>query len=155
MRFKMAARRVLFPLLVLLTMANCRLVIDFRRTGNTLDLRCSEISQEGIPNVLTDPNLFQCNTSRLVVTTFLETMDITFAFDSETGFLSFEVRQDVEGYYFCARDEDISSKLTILGKQNLIFFCIILNLYTFTFFVQHTQAAIVFQPRMKYKLESP
>ena len=130
MRIKMAAGRVLFPLLVLLTMANCWLVIDFKRTGNTLDLRCSEMSQEGIPNVLTDPNLFHCNTS-LVVTTFLDTMGITFVF--ETGYLKFEVQQDVEGYYFCARDEDISSKLTILGKQNLIFFALFLNLYTFTF----------------------
>ena len=127
MHIKMAAERVLIPLLLLLTMANCRLEINFQRPGNKVQLRCSEISQEGISNVLTDPNLLQCNTSRLVVTTLLETVDIAYEFDSETGFLSFEVLQEVEGYYFCARDEDTSSELTILGKRN-INYCYYLNL---------------------------
>ena len=108
---------------VALTTANVGLKIALRgRENNYVRIQCREHLLDGITiNVQTDPNLFLFNSSMLLVTTFLEAKGIETAFDPQTGILGFEVRQDVEGYYFCSNDGEMFSEsdpLIILGKYN-------------------------------------
>ena len=69
--------------------------------SNTIRAECKEYQLEGIKTPLTEIGLFRCNQSQ--VQSLLDREDIMYEFSDE-GLLTFEIQQDIEGYYYCGRD---------------------------------------------------
>lgn len=112
---------LLLALLIVRTLANSRLEIRcYRREGNNVRLVCQENLLNGQRITLADVGLFFFNSTGEAVTTLLDDNDIHPDFDSATGILSFHVKQEIEGFYYCTRNSSAgipSIYKTILGKR--------------------------------------
>ena len=109
----------------LLHAATCTSVLNITsllRRGNKVRLMCVEEHFNGQPPTeLRNVSLFLFNATGQSVTSLLRDNGISYGFDSSSGILSFEVQQNIEGYYYCSRDMSAglphpSDYKTILGK---------------------------------------
>ena len=90
------------------------------RTGNTVQLQCRERFFDDMPAAtLRELDLFLFNSSGQSVTSLLDTNGINYDFDRDgEGKLSFDVQQNIEGYYYCSRNMSAGlpdEYITILG----------------------------------------
>ena len=91
---------------------------------NNVKLQCRENQFNGqASKVLRNESLFLFNSTGQSVTLLLKENRIHYEFDRDSrGVLSFEVQQNIEGYYYCSRDksaglpDDEDDYRTILGK---------------------------------------
>jgi len=87
---------------------------DFTRSGNTVRFDCREPSLTGDVLIVTDPTKFFLNSSARMVT---EERNIDYNFDPATKVFSFDVRQELEGCYYCGNSTSLSINcITIVGK---------------------------------------
>ena len=99
-------------------------IASYGREENKERLQCRETFLNGTVADLTDPELLLFNATRQSVSSLLADRGIQRTFDRATGIYNFEVRQDIEGYYFCARDTSPELGLpddrlyrTVVGKR--------------------------------------
>jgi hypothetical protein len=103
MIFKMISPLLVFSLLHAST--SVLEIVTFQREGNTVQLQCREEQFNGQPPTeLHNVSLLLFNSTGQSVTSLLVENNIDYDFDSR-GILSFEVQQDIEGYYYCSRDK--------------------------------------------------
>ena len=94
--------------------------------SNTIRAECEEYQLDGTKTILTDIGLFRCNQSQ--VQSLLDREDIMYEFSD--GLLTFEIQQDIEGYYYCGQDS--SAEVSDNAKE-ILCEC---NLSIYTMYVQ-------------------
>lgn len=99
-------------------------ITSFGPEGSNERFECREHFVNGSVVTHSDPDLFLFNATRQRVTSLLDDRGAFNDFDPVTGTLTFEVTQDIEGYYFCSRDSSPDSGLpearlyrTVVGKH--------------------------------------
>ena len=123
MTFKNIIRLNLLLLLHTATSTSKLEIRTYTRTGNTVQLQCREKLFNGNPPVdLLELGLFLFNSTRQSVSSLLDANGIDYDFDRDRdAILSFEVQQNIEGYYYCSRNmssglpDDEDDYETILG----------------------------------------
>lgn len=88
---------------------------------NTIQLQCRETFLNGTTTTANDVELFRFNHTGQRVVSLLESKAIAFQFSTDTGILTFDIQQDIEGAYYCSRDPVAgipSSHVTLVGKYN-------------------------------------
>ena len=123
MTFKNIIRLSLLLLLHTATSTTKLEIRAFMRTGNNVQLQCRESFFNGDPPAdLLELDLFHFNSTRQSVSSLLDANGIDYDFDRDReGILSFEVQQNIEGYYYCSRNissglpDDEDDYETILG----------------------------------------